>query len=63
MNEKKVIHEIKLDKSIKAILWGFVLAIMFNAVPKGMLVEDALAELDSWDTLEIQHKGHIYIRD
>ncbi len=63
MTEKKVTHEIKLDKSIKAILWGFVLAIMFNAVPKGMLVEDALAELDSWDTLEIQHKGHIYIRD
>ena len=63
MNEKKVIHEIKLDKSIKAILWGFVLAIMFNAVPKGMLVEDALAELDSWDTLEIQHKGYINISD
>ncbi len=63
MTEKKVIHEIKLDKSIKAILWGLVLAIMLNAVPKGMLVEDALAELDDYDRLNLQHSGTITIRN
>jgi len=62
MTEKKVIHEIKMDKSIKAILWGFVLAIMLNAAPKGLLVEDALAELDNYDTIKITHSGGITIR-
>ncbi|MDG2297829.1 MAG: hypothetical protein P8L75_06535 [Gammaproteobacteria bacterium] len=53
MTEKKVIHEIKMDKSIKAILWGFVLAIMLNAAPKGLLVEDALADIASHPTITL----------
>ena len=64
MTEKKVTHEIKLDKSIKAILWGLVLAIMLNAaLPKGMLVEDVLAQLSDYDRLNLQHSGSITITD
>ena len=63
MTEKKVMHEIKLDKSIKAILWGFVLAIMLNAAPKGMLVEDAMAELRSSDSLNVSLSGTVTVRD
>ena len=63
MTEKKVIHEIKLDKSIKAILWAFVLAIMLNAAPKGMLVEDAMAELRNLDSLNVSLSGTVTVRD
>ena len=59
MTEKKVMHEIKLDKSIKAILWGFVLAIMLNAAPKGFLVEDAMAELSSNPTIYLKVSGYL----
>ena len=62
MTEKKVIHEIKMDKSIKAILWGFVLAIMLNAAPKGLLVEDAMAQLTNASTLYLNHSGSVAIR-
>ena len=67
MTEKKVTHAIKLDKSIKAILWGFVLAIMLNALPKGSLVEDAVAQLASNPsitlTLQERFSGNLDIDD
>ena len=47
MTEKKVTHEIKLDKSIKAILWGLVIAIMLHAIPQSTIIENAMAELGS----------------
>ena len=49
MTEKKVIHQIKLDRSVKALLWGFVIAIALNAVPKGFVIEDAMAQ-SGWPT-------------
>jgi uncharacterized membrane protein len=61
MTEKKVVHQIKLDRSVKAILWGFVAAIALNAVPDGYLIEDAMADLNNYDTLRlaITHSGRI----
>ena len=44
MAEKKVVHQIKLDRSVKILLWGFVAAIALNAVPDGFLIEDAMAQ-------------------
>jgi len=49
MTERKVVHQIKLDRSVKAILWGFVAAIALNAVPDGFLIEDAMAQA-GWPT-------------
>ena len=49
MTERKVVHQIKLDRSIKALLWGFVVAIALNAVPDGYLIEDAMAQA-GWPT-------------
>jgi hypothetical protein len=61
MTEKKVIHQIKLERSIKALLWGFVIAITLNAMPDGFLIEDALAELghNTRLYLEVTHSGSI----
>mgnify|MGYP001221011754 FL=1 len=43
--EKKVIHEVKLDKSIIKLLWVFAVVLLLNAVPKDMLIPEAFAEL------------------
>ena len=62
MTEKKVIHQIKLDRSIKTLLWGFVIAIALNAMPKGFLIEDAMAQLRSgseYQPIYIEHRGRI----
>jgi len=42
--EKKVIHEVKLDKSIIKLLWVFAVVLLLNAVPSGVLIPDAFAE-------------------
>ncbi len=49
MTERKVVHQIKLDRSVKALLWGFVAAIALNAVPDGFVIEDAMAQA-GWPT-------------
>jgi len=61
MTERKVVHQIKLDRSVKALLWGFVVAIALNAVPDGYLIEDAMAQLGNYDTLRLNvtHSGSI----
>jgi hypothetical protein len=43
--EKKVIHEVKLDKSIIKLLWVFAVVVLLNALPKDMLIPEAFAEL------------------
>jgi hypothetical protein len=45
--EKKVVHEVKLDKSIIKLLWVFAVVLLLNAVPKDMLIPEAFAELSS----------------
>ena len=61
MTDKKVVHQIKLDRSVKALLWGFVVAIALNAVPDGFVIKDALAELGHNNRLylEVTHRGSI----
>ena len=44
MTDKTVTHEIKLDKSLKTILWALVAGVMLNAIPQGTLIGEALAE-------------------
>ena len=67
MTERKVVHQIKLDRSVKALLWGFVVAIALNAVPDGFLIEDAMAQA-GWPTsrfsgtsVGLSRSGPLYI--
>ena len=45
--EKKVVHEVKLDKSIIKLLWVFAVVLLLNALPKDMLIPEAFAQLSS----------------
>jgi hypothetical protein len=45
MSEQKVTHHITLSQPIKAILWGFVIAIALNAIPMQTYIADAEAQI------------------
>ena len=42
--EKKVIHEVKLDKSIIKLLWVFAVVLLLNALPTVTLIPEAFAQ-------------------
>jgi hypothetical protein len=42
--EKKVVHEVKLDKSIIKLLWVFAVVLLLNAVPDEMIIPQAYAQ-------------------
>ena len=41
MTEQHVIYEIKIHRSLKPLLWLFVIGILINAIPDGTLVRNA----------------------
>jgi len=51
--EKKVIHEVKLDKSIIKLLWAFVVILLLNSLPKDSLMPEVFAELASNPTITV----------
>ena len=59
--EKKVIHEVKLDKSIIKLLWVFAVVLLLNAVPSGVLIPDAFAELNNGSSLNVSHSGSMNV--
>ncbi len=52
--EKKVIHEVKLDKSIIKLLWVFAVVLLLNALPKDVLIPQAFAELSGNPTITLR---------
>ena len=44
MDKETVTHEIKLDRSVKTILWALVVVLMLNAFPQGYFINKAMAE-------------------
>ena len=56
--EKKVVHEVKLDKSIIKLLWVFAVVLLLNAVPDGMIIPDAFAQ-NFPSVISINHSGRI----
>ena len=51
--EKKVIHEVKLDKPIIKLLWAFAVVLLLNALPQGALMPEAFADLASNPTITV----------
>ena len=63
MTNKTVTHEIKLDKSLKTILWALVVGVMLNAIPQGSLIDDALAEtLSGTLNVRLSTPGYVDIK-
>jgi hypothetical protein len=53
--EIKVVHTIKLDRSIVRVLWVFAIALMLNAIPSKYLITDVMAE-QLYGTMTINHR-------
>ena len=51
--EKKVVHELKLDKSIIKLLWVFAVVLLLNTLPKDMLIPEAYAQLAGNPTIRV----------
>ena len=59
MDKETVTHEIKLDRSVKTILWALVVVLMLNAVPQGYFINEAMAEyLNGELTVNLQSPGY-----
>jgi len=50
---QKVTHEIKLHRSVLALLWAFAVGFALHAVSPTPVVRDALAELSSNPTIRL----------
>ena len=59
MTETKVTHEIKLDRSVRAILWALAIGVILHALPLGMIESKAFAELSGNPkiTVHLQEDG------
>ena len=58
--QKKIQHEIKLEKSVKVILGILAVGLLVNAFnPQDFGIKEALAELNSGSILNIKHSGRI----
>jgi hypothetical protein len=53
MSEEKVIHEIRLHKSVRAVLWAFAAGFIIHALPTGSIIPKAWAELSSNPTITL----------
>ena len=58
--EKKVIHEHRLSTPLMVILGIFAFGIVMVAVD-GYLIKDAIAELNTFDTLKVNISGRLQV--
>ena len=62
MDKETVTHEIKLDRSVKTILWALVVVLMLNAVPQGYFINEAMADYLSGElTVNLKTPGYFSI--
>lgn len=58
MSNRTITHEIKLHKSVQAVLWAMALSITLNALPQNTIISKALAEgLSGFVTVELCNGG------
>jgi|TARA_B110000240_G_C13054680_1_gene264856 hypothetical protein len=51
--QTKVVHELKLDKSIIKLLWAFAAILVINILPNRALIPEAFAEIASNPTIRV----------
>ena len=61
MSEKKIVHEIKLPKSLTVILAVLAIGVCANAFGPALSIKPALAELYSGATIKVRHSGGVSV--
>ena len=57
MQDSKITHEVKLQKSVIIILAVLAIGVMANAFTPAFSIKDAMAQLSSYDTLKVKLSG------
>ena len=58
---RKVTHEVKLPKSLTVAIYIIAVALALNVAKPFIGIAPALAELSSYDQLNINHSGKIWV--
>ena len=59
MSDKKIVHEVRLQKSVVIILGALAFGVCANVFAPAFKIEKALAQLSYGDKLKIEHMGSI----
>ena len=59
MQDRKITHEVKLQKSVIIILAVLAIGVMANAFAPAFSIKDALAQLSNHDNLAVTLSGHV----
>jgi len=59
MQDRKITHEVKLQKSVIIILAVLAIGVMANAFAPAFTIKDALAQLSNHDNLAVTLSGHV----
>jgi hypothetical protein len=61
MSDRKVVHEVRLQKSVIIILGILAIGVCANVFVPTFTVQDAFAELSYGDKLRIEHSGYVSV--
>ena len=56
MKDRKITHEVKLQKSVIIILAVLAVGVMANAFTPAFSIKDAMAQLTDLDTIKVIHR-------
>ena len=56
MQDRKITHEVKLQKSVIIILAVLAIGVMANAFAPAFSIKDAMAQLTDLDTIKVIHR-------
>lgn len=59
MSERKVVHEVKLQKSVVIILGVIAAGVFFNAFGSAVGMKSALADISSGDAIRLEVSGYL----
>jgi hypothetical protein len=59
MSKETITHEIKLQPALLVILGVMAFGILVIAFPNASPIQEAMAELNNYSTLQLQHSGSI----
>ena len=61
MSNRKITHEIKLEKSVKIIIGIFAIGVFLNVFSPLLETKSAIAELSSHSKLYVEHSGSVTV--
>ena len=62
MSKETIVYEIKLQPVVIVLLGVIALGVVGNVFKSVSPIQDAMAELNNWSTLNVSHSGYISVQ-